>query len=139
MPLRSPNHVIFNHERGKRRCQGVEIREGSGARPAGLALPSAGAEILSPEDRACGLRGDHPDSPRGVSCEAVRQGLLGEIVSVDIHVACAIEEDREPENSARNNLASLQLCFAAVASAESGQPVDPADVQTVPDGANELP
>ena len=33
---------------------------------------------------------------------------------------CAIEENREPLNSARANLRSLALCFAAVESAESG-------------------
>ncbi|MFA6241395.1 MAG: hypothetical protein WC655_10720, partial [Candidatus Hydrogenedentales bacterium] len=36
---------------------------------------------------------------------------------------CAIEEKREPYNSARHNLRSLALCFAAVASAENHQPV----------------
>ncbi len=36
---------------------------------------------------------------------------------------CAIEENREPLNSARTNLRSLALCFAAVESAETGQPV----------------
>jgi predicted dehydrogenase len=33
---------------------------------------------------------------------------------------CAIEEDREPSNSARENLNSLALCFAAIASANDG-------------------
>jgi hypothetical protein len=36
---------------------------------------------------------------------------------------CAIKENREPYHSAANNLASLELCFAALASADSGQPV----------------
>jgi predicted dehydrogenase len=36
---------------------------------------------------------------------------------------CAIEENREPINAARENLGSLALCFAAVASAECGLPV----------------
>ena len=36
---------------------------------------------------------------------------------------CAIEEKREPLNSARSNLRSLALCFAAVESAETGRPV----------------
>ena len=36
---------------------------------------------------------------------------------------CAIEENRAPENSARENLRSLALCFAAVESAETGRPV----------------
>lgn len=55
-------------------------------------------------------------------------GSMGELL-------CAIEEDREPENSARSNLASLQLCFAAVASANSGAAVIPADVFEVQLGA----
>jgi len=45
---------------------------------------------------------------------------------------CAIEEDREPYNSARHNLRSLALCFAAVASAETGQPVVPGTVSGAP-------
>ena len=44
------------------------------------------------------------------------QGSMGELL-------CAIEENREPENSAANNLASLELCFAALTSADSGRPV----------------
>ncbi|RKX32442.1 MAG: gfo/Idh/MocA family oxidoreductase [Verrucomicrobia bacterium] len=43
-------------------------------------------------------------------------GTMGELL-------CAIEEDREPSHSARNNLKSLELCFAALASADSGKPV----------------
>jgi len=45
---------------------------------------------------------------------------------------CAIEEKREPMHSARNNLASLALCFAAVASAERGEPVVPGTVRRLP-------
>ncbi|MFP4501609.1 MAG: Gfo/Idh/MocA family protein [Candidatus Hydrogenedentota bacterium] len=45
---------------------------------------------------------------------------------------CAIEEDREPAHSARNNLASLALCFAAVASAEEHVPVAPGEVRHMP-------
>ena len=40
-------------------------------------------------------------------------GSMGELL-------CAIEEDREPENSAANNLRSLALCFAALESTRSG-------------------
>jgi hypothetical protein len=36
---------------------------------------------------------------------------------------CAIEEDREPQNSARGNLASIRLCQAAVRSSRTGEPV----------------
>jgi predicted dehydrogenase len=44
----------------------------------------------------------------------------------------AIEERREPMHSARNNLASLALCFAAVASAARGRPVVPGTVRKLP-------
>ena len=42
-------------------------------------------------------------------------GTMGELL-------CAIEADREPLNSARENLSSLALCFAAIASATDGEP-----------------
>lgn len=42
------------------------------------------------------------------------RGTMGELLS-------AIEADREPGNSARENLRSLALCFAAVKSANSGR------------------
>ena len=44
------------------------------------------------------------------------QGTMGELL-------CAIEDDREPCHGARDNLRSLELCFAALKSADSGQPV----------------
>ncbi|MEM6550756.1 MAG: Gfo/Idh/MocA family oxidoreductase [Planctomycetota bacterium] len=45
-------------------------------------------------------------------------GTMGELL-------CAIEEDREPSNSAANNLHSLEITFATMASAErGGQPVE---------------
>ena len=45
-------------------------------------------------------------------------GTMGELLR-------AVEEKREPENSARNNLESLALCFAAIASADRAAPVVP--------------
>ena len=51
------------------------------------------------------------------------QGTMGELL-------CAIEENREPSHSARNNLQSLELCFAALQSAESGHPVKPGKART---------
>lgn len=42
------------------------------------------------------------------------QGTMGELL-------CAIEENREPVNSAENNLKSLELCFAAIKSADEGK------------------
>lgn len=52
-------------------------------------------------------------------------GTMAELLS-------AVEEGREPENSARNNLESLALCFAAVESAERGEPVRPGTVRKLP-------
>jgi predicted dehydrogenase len=44
------------------------------------------------------------------------RGAMGELLS-------AIEDDREPVNGARENLASLRLAFAAIDSARTGAPV----------------
>lgn len=55
-------------------------------------------------------------------------GTMAELLS-------AIAENREPTHSARNNLASLALCFAAVASAERGEPVVPGTIRKLPDDA----
>src|SRR5262245_16711869 len=51
-------------------------------------------------------------------------GTMAELLS-------AIAENREPSNSARNNLASLSLCFSAVASAERGEAVKPGSVKSL--------
>lgn len=48
---------------------------------------------------------------------------------------CAIAEGREPINSARENLRSLALCFAAIASAEDGEPKVPGQVRRLPRGS----
>ncbi len=53
------------------------------------------------------------------------QGTMGELL-------CAIEDGREPLHGARNNLASLALCFAALASADSGEPQKPGAVTRMP-------
>ncbi|MGF1483500.1 MAG: Gfo/Idh/MocA family protein [Opitutales bacterium] len=50
------------------------------------------------------------------------RGTMGELL-------CAIEEDREPMNSARNNLQSLAVCFAAMGSADAGRPLQPGEVR----------
>ena len=52
------------------------------------------------------------------------QGAMGELL-------CAIEEDRAPAHDARNNLHSLALCFAALASADSGKPEIPGAIRVV--------
>jgi predicted dehydrogenase len=50
------------------------------------------------------------------------RGTMGELL-------CAIEENREPSNSARENLRSLALCFAAVKSADTGKAQIPGKVR----------
>lgn len=52
------------------------------------------------------------------------QGTMGELL-------CAIEEDRDPENSARDNLNSLALCFAGIKSADTQEIVKPGDVRKI--------
>lgn len=42
---------------------------------------------------------------------------------------CAVEQNREPQNSARHNLKSLALCFAAVKAAETHQAQVPGEVR----------
>lgn len=49
------------------------------------------------------------------------QGTMGELL-------CAIEENREPTNSAENNLKSLELCFAALESADQNKVLVPGEV-----------
>jgi predicted dehydrogenase len=63
-------------------------------------------------------------TPRGVASPRLRgtwftsgfEGTMGEL-------ACAVDQQREPYHSARHNLPSLALAFAAIASADCGQPV----------------
>lgn len=52
------------------------------------------------------------------------QGAMGELL-------CAIDENREPSHGARNNLDGLALCFAALASADSGESKKPGSVTTI--------
>ena len=52
------------------------------------------------------------------------QGAMGELL-------CAIEDGREPTHSARGNLDSLSLCFAALASADAGAPRVPGSVTQI--------
>ncbi|GIW98910.1 MAG: NADH-dependent dehydrogenase [Pirellulaceae bacterium] len=52
------------------------------------------------------------------------QGAMGELL-------CAIEEGRPTSINARDNLQSLALCFAAVHSADTGQPVKPGAIRSI--------
>lgn len=75
-------------------------------RSAGPSLSEQSVEVFTEAGRA------RPDL-EGTWFENGFQGTMGELL-------CAIEEDREPLNSARGNLKSLALCFAAMASADEG-------------------
>ena len=71
------------------------------------------------------------------SAGVMRPELAGTWFAAGFHGAmaellCAIAEKREPEHGARSNLQSLALCFAAVASARSGQRVSPGQVRRLP-------
>ena len=77
------------------------------------------AGVASPELEGCWF----PDGFHGAMAELL----------------CAIEENREPMHSARSNLRSLALCFAAMESAETGQPIpirEPASDATRPSGGS---
>jgi predicted dehydrogenase len=53
------------------------------------------------------------------------QGTMGELL-------CAIESGQRPSHSARENLTSLALCYAALASADTGKPQVPGSIARVP-------
>ena len=53
-------------------------------------------------------------------------GTMGELL-------LAIEERRECSIAASNNLTSLAVCFAALASADSGMPVVPGSIRRLPE------
>jgi hypothetical protein len=44
---------------------------------------------------------------------------------------CSIEENRTPLNSAQDNLRSLSLAFAAIASANTGRPYELAETTSL--------
>jgi len=68
-----------------------------------------------------------------MAVEAVSEAMLF-VTHRDSQVLLrAVEEKREPENSARNNLESLALCFAAISSAARGAAVVPGTVRRLPE------
>jgi predicted dehydrogenase len=89
---------------------------------------------LKSEGPICGAKSVTIATKKGTAIADVSQGSwfptgfhgsMGELLS-------AIEQKREPINNPLNNLRSLAMCFAAVASAESGQPVEVGKAKTVP-------
>jgi len=76
---------------------------------------------------------DYLDATSGEP-RSIQPQLKGKWFSDGFHgtmaeLLCSIEEDRTPTIDAERNLQSLAICFAAVASAESGQPKVPGDVR----------
>lgn len=74
----------------------------------------------------CGISSVEIHTAEGVATAEVEgswfpdgfRGCMGELL-------CAIEDGREPENSATDNLKSLAIVFAAMRSADEGRPVIP--------------
>ena len=78
--------------------------------------------MLRSEGEVCNARSVEVSTAAGVGVARLTgtwfpdgfAGTMGELLR-------AIDEGREPRNSARDNLESLALCFAAIASADSGE------------------
>ena len=71
-------------------------------------------------------------TPEGVANPALagdwfENGFLGTMTEL----LCAIEEDRAPANDARGNLRGLELCFAAMKSADDGEAKTPGSIRRV--------
>ena len=96
-----------------------------------LVVGSAGAiRSTGPSNR---LPTHRNDNVRGLGPATIERLMVsGWISRHDGRVAFSDCRNREPSNSARNNLASLSLCFAAVASAERGEAVRPGSVRQLP-------
>lgn len=88
-------------------------------------LQSIGPSLSQQQVAITTAAGEASPDLKGTWFENGFQGTMGELL-------CAIEENREPLNSARNNLQTLALCFAALHSADTNQPVRPGDVRRLP-------
>jgi predicted dehydrogenase len=85
-------------------------------------IRSAGVNLRGQQIEIITVRGKLSPKLEGTWFPDGFHGTMGELL-------CAIEERRQPSHSARNNLRSLALCFAAVASAKQHQPVVPGSVR----------
>ena len=88
-------------------------------------LQSIGPSLSQQKIVVTTAAGEASPELKGTWFENGFQGTMGELL-------CAIEEKREPLNSARNNLQTLALCFAALRSADTYQPVRPGAVRRLP-------
>ncbi len=89
-------------------------------------LLSQGPSIQSQTLTVTTAQGTHSPALVGAWFPDGLHGTMGELL-------CAIEENRRCTIDARDNLESLALCFAAIASADSGQPVKPGAVRKLPE------
>lgn len=88
------------------------------ARSSGPGLQEQTVEIFTPE-------GVMKPALQGQWFDDGFHGTMGELL-------CAIEEDRTPYHNAVDNLRSLALAFAAIASSHDGEPKRPGDVRRLP-------
>ncbi|MEI6231967.1 MAG: Gfo/Idh/MocA family oxidoreductase [Planctomycetota bacterium] len=88
-------------------------------------LTSSGPNLTKQRVTVQTAKGSGKAALKGTWFKAGFHGTMAELL-------CAIEERREPSNNARENLKSLALCFAAVASADSHTPIVPGTVTKMP-------
>jgi predicted dehydrogenase len=88
-------------------------------------LRSSGPSLSQQTVSLTNHQGNASPTLKGSWFENGFQGTMCELL-------CSIEENREPSNSARNNLKSLALCFAALKSADTNLPVKPGTVRSIP-------
>ncbi len=89
-------------------------------------LLSQGPSIQSQSLTLTTAEGTHSPELLGAWFPDGFHGTMGELL-------CSIEQQRPCTISARDNLQSLALCFAAIASADRGQPVVPGSVRKLPE------
>lgn len=89
------------------------------------AVSSVGLDLQQQEVTLYTAAGRAKPALEGTWFEEGFHGAMAELL-------CAVEEGREPDNGAAENLKSLELCFAAVASARTGAAVAPGSVRRLP-------
>lgn len=87
-------------------------------------LSSCGPDLRRQQVTVATAHGEWQPELRGCWFPDGFHGTMGELL-------CAIEQGRAPSHSGANNLRSLSVCFAAVASAERNEPVVPGSVRRV--------
>lgn len=107
--------LVFN---GSAKCHTVDTTIVAGATGAAHA---SGPDLNDQSVRLATAAQDFFPTLEGQWFPDGMHGAMAELLS-------AIAEDREPSHGARENLASLAVCFAACASAQSGEPQRPGAV-----------